>query len=54
VSNSRVAVDEARGEFGNPEEVERAPLKAVTRALANTITENAYVCNSDMYGVGTR
>jgi hypothetical protein len=30
---SRVAVTEARGQFGNSEEGERPPLKAVTRGL---------------------
>jgi hypothetical protein len=44
VSQSRVGVAEARGQFGNPEEVERPPLEAVTRGLVKTQkAEKTYV-----------
>jgi hypothetical protein len=36
VSQSRVAVAEARGQFGSPEEVERPLLEAVTIGLVKT------------------
>jgi hypothetical protein len=32
----RIAVVEARGQFGNPEEGERLPFEAVTEELAET------------------
>jgi hypothetical protein len=38
VIKSRIAVAEARGQFGKPQEGERPPLVAVTRGLAETVT----------------
>jgi hypothetical protein len=35
-SQSRVALAEARGQFGNPEERQRPPLKSDTRKLVKT------------------
>jgi hypothetical protein len=37
-------VAEARGYFGNPEEVERSPLVAATRRRVKAATENTSVC----------
>jgi hypothetical protein len=51
VSQSIVAVTEARGQFGNPEEQEereRPELVAVTRRLVKTATEDSSgVCNKN-------
>jgi hypothetical protein len=37
-------VDEARGQFGNPEEEVRPLLEAVTRRLMKTTTEAIILC----------
>jgi hypothetical protein len=39
VSQSRISVAEARGQFGNPEEGECPPLEAVAKRLIKTVTE---------------
>jgi hypothetical protein len=45
---SRLAVAEVKGDFGNPEERERRPLEAVTRRLVKTVTGDTGVCNSGL------
>jgi hypothetical protein len=45
VGRSRVAVSEARGQFGYPDERERSSLEVVTRKLMKTLqTEKTEVC----------
>jgi hypothetical protein len=44
VSQSRVAVAEAGGQFGNPEEVEIPPLEAFTGRLVQTVSETTSLC----------
>jgi hypothetical protein len=42
-SQPRIAVADARGQFGNPEKGERLPLEAFTRRLVKTQkTEKTY------------
>jgi hypothetical protein len=56
VSQSRVAVVVARGQFRNSEEEERSPLETVTRRVLKIVTDEysvclydcVYVCSSDL------
>jgi hypothetical protein len=48
VSQLRVAVAEAQGQFGNWEEEDRPPLEAISRSLVKIMAENPGVYNSDL------
>jgi hypothetical protein len=43
MSQSRVAVSEARGQYGNPKERDLSPLEIVTRRLVKTVADNTSV-----------
>jgi hypothetical protein len=44
VSQQKVAVAEAREQFGNPEKGERPSLEAVTKKLVKNMTEDIIAC----------
>jgi hypothetical protein len=47
-SQLRVAVAEAQGQFGNPEEIKRLLLEAVARGLVKYMTQDNGACNGDL------
>jgi hypothetical protein len=44
---SRVAVAEARGKFGNPEEIKRPPTEAVTKRLVKRTADREHYGTAD-------